>query len=372
MNNIALWMQQAKEVTKKISDMMYVPPEDNVEPEMILSDVASEEVCIKRDTEGNASNLKEVENKENISLTMELGKSNQCIGGLDRSKLETNAVATVEAARKYANSFFSLAKEATTKAAITAEETAKKLHNVVTEKTIIGNLDKEQAKFRDEVNANKLTACVLPWSDLPDEWVAKKHILSLSLDARNFTRDPPSETDFDFAKMQSVAVALLENDPNLRKIRFQLVPKKLNEERFWRNYFYRVSLVRQAALGESCLRAAEIPISSKAVEQEENVKSSDLEGKETQEEKIEVNKEDKFSKTSMKEQNEAENEDDDAKDKKLNEICENIASATQEKIGEDLERDLINSLNDYELVSGQIDKTDEQWEEEITELLNSA
>lgn len=37
-----------------------------------------------------------------------------------------------------------------------------------------------------------------------------------------------------------------------------------------------------------------------------------------------------------------------------------------------MERDLVNSLNDYELVSGQIDKTDEQWEEEMTELLNLA
>lgn len=42
------------------------------------------------------------------------------------------------------------------------------------------------------------------------------------------------------------------------------------------------------------------------------------------------------------------------------------------EIGEDVERDLINSLNDYELVNSQTDKTDEQWEEEMTELLNSA
>lgn len=45
-------------------------------------------------------------------------------------------------------------------------------------------------------------------------------------DSRNFTRDPPSETNFDFAHIQSVAAALIEEDPNLRKIRFQLVPKQ--------------------------------------------------------------------------------------------------------------------------------------------------
>lgn len=39
---------------------------------------------------------------------------------------------------------------------------------------------------------------------------------------------------------------------------------------------------------------------------------------------------------------------------------------------EDLERDLISSLNEYELVNDQTDKTDEQWEEEIAQLLDSA
>ncbi|CAG9534900.1 unnamed protein product [Cercopithifilaria johnstoni] len=372
--NITSWMQQAKEVTKKISDMIYIPPEDNTDSDEILDDAVSEEVHVETETEKNSSSLKEMENKGNISSTMELESTdddNRGAGGLDRNKLETNAVAAVETARKYANSFFSLAKEAAAKAAITAEETAKKLQNVVTEKTIIGNLDKEQAKFKNEVNANKLTACILPWSDLPDQWVAKKHILSLSLDARNFTRDPPSETNFDFAQMQSVAAVLLENDPNLRKIRFQFVPKKLTEERFWRNYFYRVSLVRQAALEENYLRATEVTISSKAVERKESVKLSNFEDKEeAQEEKVKINKGDEISKIGMEEQNEAENEDEQAENRELNEIRKNIISATREKIGEDMERDLINSLNDYELVSGQIDKTDEQWEEEITELLN--
>ncbi|MCP9260303.1 hypothetical protein DINM_003668 [Dirofilaria immitis] len=313
--------------------MMYIPPEDNIEQEETLDD--------------------EMKNKENISsdngLTMEHDEnagSKQRFGGLNRSKLENDAAATVEAARKYA--------KATAKAALTAEETAKKLQNVVTEKTIIGKLDKEQAKFKNEVNASNLTACILPWSDLPDQWIAKKHILSLSLDTRNFTRDPPSETNFDFICVQSVAAALLEEDPNLRKIRFQLVPKRsskvlLNEERFWRNYFYRISLVRQAALGESSLSVAEVPVFSRAIEKEESLKSCDPKDN-VQEQKVEEN-EDKVSKISMKEQNDIENVD---------------------KIREDFERDLINSFNDYELVSDETDKTDEQWEEEITELLNSA
>lgn len=35
-------------------------------------------------------------------------------------------------------------------------------------------------------------------------------------------------------------------DPALEKMRFDLVPKIITEENFWRNYFYRVSLICQA------------------------------------------------------------------------------------------------------------------------------
>lgn len=35
-------------------------------------------------------------------------------------------------------------------------------------------------------------------------------------------------------------------DSALEKMRFELVPKIITEENFWRNYFYRVSLICQA------------------------------------------------------------------------------------------------------------------------------
>jgi len=44
-----------------------------------------------------------------------------------------------------------------------------------------------------------------------------------------------------------VALATLEVDENLKQMRFDLVPKQINEESFWRNYFYRVSLIKQSA-----------------------------------------------------------------------------------------------------------------------------
>jgi hypothetical protein len=40
------------------------------------------------------------------------------------------------------------------------------------------------------------------------------------------------------------AVAALAADPALDPMRFRLVPSKVKEEQFWRNYFYRVSLLR--------------------------------------------------------------------------------------------------------------------------------
>lgn len=39
---------------------------------------------------------------------------------------------------------------------------------------------------------------------------------------------------------------LLGEDPRLREMRYELVPKKVKEDEFWRNYFYRVGLAKQS------------------------------------------------------------------------------------------------------------------------------
>ncbi|KMQ96121.1 synapse-associated protein of 47 kda, partial [Lasius niger] len=66
-------------------------------------------------------------------------------------------------------------------------------------------------------------------------------------DRRNFVRAPPPGVEFawDFEAVQPMAQATLALDPNLEAMRFELVPKVISEENFWRNYFYRVSLLRQ-------------------------------------------------------------------------------------------------------------------------------
>ncbi|KAG0021338.1 Synapse-associated protein 1 [Entomortierella chlamydospora] len=88
------------------------------------------------------------------------------------------------------------------------------------------------------------------WAGMPDEEKIKARILSLSKDKRNFLLPPPLGNDFifDMNVYSSTAVATLKADPNLEKMRFYLVPKEVEELVFWRNYFYRVSLLKQFAL----------------------------------------------------------------------------------------------------------------------------
>jgi len=75
----------------------------------------------------------------------------------------------------------------------------------------------------------------------------KTEILGLSQDKRNFVRSPPGGVEFSFDMTASfpIALALLREDPELSKMRYEIVPKLVNEETFWRNYFYRVSLIKQ-------------------------------------------------------------------------------------------------------------------------------
>ncbi|XP_061034323.1 synapse-associated protein 1 isoform X2 [Eubalaena glacialis] len=90
---------------------------------------------------------------------------------------------------------------------------------------------------------------VPPWVDSNDEETIQQQILALSADKRNFLRDPPAgvQFNFDFDQMYPVALVMLQEDELLSRMRFALVPKLVKEEVFWRNYFYRVSLIKQSA-----------------------------------------------------------------------------------------------------------------------------
>ncbi|NP_001231038.1 synapse-associated protein 1 isoform 2 [Sus scrofa] len=92
-------------------------------------------------------------------------------------------------------------------------------------------------------------AAVPPWVDSNDEETIQQQVLALSADKRNFLRDPPAgvQFNFDFDQMYPVALVMLQEDELLSRMRFALVPKLVKEEVFWRNYFYRVSLIKQSA-----------------------------------------------------------------------------------------------------------------------------
>uniref|UniRef100_A0AC11DR16 Synapse associated protein 1 n=1 Tax=Ovis aries TaxID=9940 RepID=A0AC11DR16_SHEEP len=115
--------------------------------------------------------------------------------------------------------------------------------------TIIGDFHKEQKKFVEEQNTKKSEVAVPPWVDSNDEETIQQQILALSADKRNFLRDPPAgvQFNFDFDQMYPVALVMLQEDELLSRMRFDLVPKLVKEDVFWRNYFYRVSLIKQSA-----------------------------------------------------------------------------------------------------------------------------
>ncbi|XP_032522746.1 synapse-associated protein of 47 kDa isoform X7 [Danaus plexippus] len=158
----------------------------------------------------------------------------------DIDQLTTKAVAG-------AKSLGSFLYSAVNKAGAKVSEASAKIKKTVEENSILGEFNREQDAFIKGQEKGG-AAAVAPWVGAPNEAALKEECLSLSTDRRNFVRAPPAGVDFDFDydKMYPVAVAIMGEDPNLEKMRFELVPKVITEENFWRNYFYRVSLICQA------------------------------------------------------------------------------------------------------------------------------
>ncbi|OWR48851.1 synapse-associated protein [Danaus plexippus plexippus] len=200
--------------------------------------------------------------------------------------------------------------------------------------SILGEFNREQDAFIKGQEKGG-AAAVAPWVGAPNEAALKEECLSLSTDRRNFVRAPPAGVDFDFDydKMYPVAVAIMGEDPNLEKMRFELVPKVITEENFWRNYFYRVSLICQANEADAGRQ------SSADDSQDDKSASENLISRE------------KASQGSI----------EDAK--------ERIKSLRVDKENEDeqWEKELEAELKEYEVV---VEKTgDDKWEKECEELL---
>ncbi|XP_065331765.1 synapse-associated protein 1 isoform X2 [Cloeon dipterum] len=149
----------------------------------------------------------------------------------------------MQGAKAFGSFFYS----AVNKAGAKVSEASAKIKETVEKNTILGEFNKEQESFINS-KQKSMEAAVPPWVGYPNEEKLKEEILSLSQDRRSFVRAPPTGVtfEFDYETFTPVAQALLVEDPELEKMRFELVPKVVNEETFWRNYFYRVSLIKQS------------------------------------------------------------------------------------------------------------------------------
>ena len=93
------------------------------------------------------------------------------------------------------------------------------------------------------------SAFVYPWE--PRTRFSKEireRVLRLPEENNTFLVPPPAEVNFafDFDVNADAAIRMLEADPKLEKKRFELVPRQLDENTFWRNYFYRVELIKRS------------------------------------------------------------------------------------------------------------------------------
>lgn len=90
---------------------------------------------------------------------------------------------------------------------------------------------------------------MLPWEqpnigDLQEE--CKNEVFKLSEDEKIFRTPPPDGvyTDFDLLKRSQLAFRLCEEDTRLRDRSLKMIRRTdMNENDFWRNYFYRVDII---------------------------------------------------------------------------------------------------------------------------------
>ncbi|KAM4602561.1 synapse-associated protein 1-like [Polymixia lowei] len=294
---------------------------------------------------------------------------------------------------------FSFASNATKKISDSVAETAQTIKKSVEEgnidgiidKTFLGDFQKEQQKFVLEKKAKASDAAVPPWVGYNEEETIQQQILALSADRRNFLRDPPAgvQFHFDLGQMYPLAAVMLEEDELLNRMRFDLVPKHVKEEVFWRNYFYRVSLIKQSAqltaLAAQQQQQKEeeeergASISPEDVALTENVRPktppvsiSDMQKSQPpQEDEDEMSTSpgvsefvsDAFDSTAIDQEDLRKEMEQLVLDKK-----ENGAIADEEPA--DWEKELQQELQEYEVVT-ESDNKDDQWDQEIEEMLQA-
>lgn len=277
----------------------------------------------------------------------------QGIHNVDLSGVSNKAL---EGAKSLGSFLFS----AVNKAGKTVTEASAKIKKSVGENSMLSDFNREQEAFVKHKDSKTTEVAVPPWVGYSDEEILKEQILALSTDRRNFVRSPPSgvQFQFDFDATYPVALATLSEDPNLEKMRYDLVPKKIKEEVFWRNYFYRVSLIRQST-----------ELSSMAQEggqhSHDSSRTSSVEGsgaKEGGDDELHDQRPDSPAHEFVSDLMQPSNED-------LAEVKEGLRKLGVKE--EDWEKELQAELQEYEVVTDADHKSDAEWESEIQQMLDA-
>lgn len=229
--------------------------------------------------------------------------------------------------------------------------------------TMLAEFNKEQEAFIS-AKGGKAGEAVAPWVGYPEEEALKEEILALSTDRRNFVRAPPTGVSFEFdlEAFLPVAQATLEADPNLEKMRFELVPKVINEETFWRNYFYRVGLIRQSTDLASLERESSDTTAQTANEEDKGMTKGGGKDEEVEHPESPSHGDSEFVSDSFQ-----------PSSKDLEAVKKGISNLTKPSSGEEdweaeLREELGEDLGEYEVVTGG--KDNEKWEEEIQSMID--
>jgi len=185
-----------------------------------------------------------------------------------------------EVAKSAAEKTVEAAKVAADKSKAAASTVHKKVNDFVEEQKKEYNEVEEESDLQRRRRLNKermMQSGHCPWfidrtdndvdsDELEDE--LRLNILKLCENESNFLVKAPSSSSVFGFKLECAlpyAQKALAEDPILPQIRFRAVPKKLSEEQFWRNYFYRVNVIRES-LGVAKLNFSEPPRKVQATE----------------------------------------------------------------------------------------------------------
>jgi len=90
----------------------------------------------------------------------------------------------------------------------------------------------------------------IPLEDLKERAEVESLIKGMPPNRKNFLNAPPDDAcfSFDFDEDDNMALAqvCLRADPRLAQMRFRLVPSHISEKGFWRNYFYRIYVIKKS------------------------------------------------------------------------------------------------------------------------------